>query len=257
MKIKEQVIRLGNAVPDPVADRLTSTSLGARLLRPIINRCVPSGPTAIVVRSGAAKGIRLFIDPGREKFYWTGTHEPHVQQALVSLLKPGMTFWDVGAHIGFFTLLASRLVGRSGQVRAFEPMPQTRERLEKSIKLNHVKNVFVQDCALGSTDADSILHVPTSTTMSTLIPQTGDYTRYTVQCRTLNQIAYEFSIPDVVKIDAEGAELDVIRGGLELLSAHHPTLLVEFTNNQILTEAQALLPRYRFSVLGSNHWLLR
>src|SRR2546427_4129523 len=129
MIITDTVVALMNRTPDPLAALFRSDTLGARLLRPLINRFVPMGLTWVVVRSGTVRGLHLLIDPQHEKFYWSGTHEPPLQQTIVRILRPGMSFWDIGANIGFFTLLASRCVDDAGHVHAFDPMAQNRARL--------------------------------------------------------------------------------------------------------------------------------
>src|SRR5437867_2716062 len=103
-----------NAMPGALAGRFRSETLAARIARPLVNHLLPSGPVEIVVRSGPGQGLRLIADPLTEKYYWTGSYERAVQASLVSILQSGSTFWDVGAHVGFFTLIAARLIGAEG-----------------------------------------------------------------------------------------------------------------------------------------------
>jgi FkbM family methyltransferase len=150
-----KVVAIMNALPSPIAASLRSRGLGARLLRPLVNRLMPGGPTPIVVRSGPGKGLRLLIDPRSEKYYWTGTHETTVQEAVSTFLKPGMAFWDIGAHIGFFALIGSRLVGDSGHVQAFEPMPENFDRLTANIEGNALGNVEAHCVALSDEEGSA------------------------------------------------------------------------------------------------------
>lgn len=252
-----RVVAIMNALPSPMAASFRSNGLGVRLLRPLVNRLMPGGPTSIVVRSGHGKGLRLLIDPRNEKFYWTGTHEMPVQEAVSTFLKPGMTFWDIGAHIGFFALSGSRLVGDSGRVHAFEPMPQNRERLVASIKMNGFQNMTVHDVALSATSGEAMLHAHRSSAMWTLVRERGGEDGLPVRCRTLDELAESAPPPDLIKVDVEGAEVDVLRGGVALLSAAKPRLIVEFSNDLLLAEARRLVPFYTFECLAPRHWLLR
>ncbi len=104
---------------------LRRVPLGLRLIRPLVTRLLPDEPTAVTLRSGVGAGLRLVIDPQTEKFLWAGDHEVAVQHELAATLRPGMVFWDEGAHAGFFSI-AGRLVGERGWVHAFEPMPLSR-----------------------------------------------------------------------------------------------------------------------------------
>ena len=78
-----------------------------------------------------------------------------------------------------------------------------------------------------------------------------------VACETLDGVARRLPRPDLIKVDAEGAELDVLEGGRQLLTTVRPRLIVEFTTPQLLDQARQLLPSYVPTHLGQNHWLLR
>lgn len=201
--------------------------------------------------------MSLLIKPTTEKLFWSGLHEVAVQRAMSGLVKPGMTFWDVGANIGFFTILASRLVTDAGRVDAFEPMPENRERLHAALEANGCRNVTVHDCAVSAAAGETILYSHESSAMWSLLP-TGDGNEgIAVHCETLDAVAGSVPAPDVIKIDVEGAELDALRGARGLLSKTRPTLLVEFSNEELLDEARSLLRDYDFERVDGNHWLLR
>jgi FkbM family methyltransferase len=227
-------------------------SRASRLLRPLVNRLAPEGQTWVAVRSGPAQGVELLIDAKSEKFLWTGLHEPAVQRALTDLLRPGMTFWDVGAHVGFFTVLGARLVGNQGQVHAFEPVEQNRARLEAAVERNGCANVTVHPVALSAEAGQAVLHEHESSAMWSLA---GEGEGETIRTETLDSLG--LPPPDLVKIDAEGVEVEVLRGGSELLSGPRPALLVEFTTGALVDEARGLLPGYRFEHLDGHHWLVR
>jgi FkbM family methyltransferase len=235
-----------------VARLFSTESRASRLLRPIVNRLAPEGPTWVDVRSGPAQGIHLLIDARAEKFLWTGLHEPAVQRALTELLRPGMTFWDVGAHVGFFTVLGSRLVGAEGIVHAFEPVEENRRRLAAAVERNGCGNVTIHAVALSSAPGEAVLHAHESSAMWSLA---GEGEGVGVHTETLDSLG--LPPPNVVKIDAEGVELEVLRGGGRLLSEARPALLVEFTTEALVEEARGLLHGYDFVNLDTGHWLLR
>lgn len=249
------LLRLMNVVPAPVARSFHSHAALSRVIRPLVNRLVPRDPVPVTVRSGPAAGLRLLIYPRAEKYYWTGTHEPQVQEALAAVLRPGMVFWDVGAHIGYFSLLASRLVGTTGRVHAFEPMDRNRERLMASVRLNGARNITVHDVGLTAAPGTYRLYSHRSTTMWTLVPERGEGEGLVIECRTLDQMLDVLDTPDLVKIDAEGAELDVLRGGSRLMASARPAVIIELSGDEQLAEARALLPGYGFERLTRRHWL--
>jgi Met-10+ like-protein len=158
LQLRQRIVAASNHLPAAATRALRMTSVGSRLLRPIMNRLLPSAATVVSVRSGAAAGATLLILPREEKYYWTGQYEREVQRATVDLLRPGDQFWDIGAHIGFFTVIASRAVGPAGKVHAFEPYGPSRDRLRSNITLNHLRNVVVHEEALSAASGSSILH---------------------------------------------------------------------------------------------------
>ena len=262
------IVRAMDRLPGSLASLARSDTFLARLSRPVVNRALPSGETVVTVRSGPGRGLRLAVMPRSEKYYWLGTHERHVQDALSRVLEPGMRFWDIGTHIGFITLIAAKLVGESGSVTAFEPMPDTRARLKRSIAANHFANINVRECAIADSAGTRMLCPPTAagttgaetpegwTPMWTLVPDRAGDDGVSVECLRLDDIFEQDGPPDVIKIDAEGAEFAVLAGGSRLFEAQKPMLIIEMSDELVLNRSRALLPAYSFENLGENHWLL-
>src|SRR3954449_10981103 len=201
------VVWLINKVPGSVAGAARRNRVVAKSLGPLINRLVPLSETPVVVRSGPAKGLTIVIRPREEKFYWAGTVEPGVQAELTSDLRPGARFWDVGAHCGFFSSLASRLVGPEGEVVCFEPCEENLARLTETVRLNEASNVRIIPSALGATRGTVQMRVgvgETSTTWSTIAGKSSNGEVIEVAQRTLDECAHEFEPPDLIKIDVEG-----------------------------------------------------
>jgi colanic acid biosynthesis glycosyl transferase WcaI len=246
-----------NAAPSWLTRRFSANSAIARIVRPVVNRLVPNVPTPVAIRSGPAQGLTILINPRTEKYYWTGCHESDVQKAILDALEPGMTFWDIGAHIGFFTLLAARLVGRDGVVHAFEPNPEARNRLRRNLVLNGYQHVILHSEAVAARGGRASFYPHDESPMWSLHPiETSDDSYVDVATTTIDLLVRSLdSAPDVIKIDVERAELDVLRGGIELLRATSPVLLVEVSSQATLEEAKALLPQYSARHLSDRHVL--
>jgi len=124
-KLPPSVIRLGGRVERALP------FLSPAIRRTVRSRQVSDG----LIAHGEGEGLR--INPGgANPGYALGTTEPGVQQALAELLEPGMTFYDVGANMGFFSLIAWRRVGPHGRVRSFEPLPESARTLRHNVALN-------------------------------------------------------------------------------------------------------------------------
>ncbi len=166
-----------------------------------------------------------------------GRIEPAVTALLVEQLRPGMVFVDVGAHYGYFSVIASRLVGATGKVVAFEPGRGTARLLEANV--GRLDNVVIERAAVharrGSMEltdygpADSALNTVTG---QARVPHDERSQlrgmRYRVPTVSLDEYVAEHDLrPDFVKLDAEGAELDILEGAQQLLRTHAPVLIVE------------------------------
>ena len=177
-------------------------------------------------------------------------------------VQPGMTILDIGAHHGLYTLLSSRLAGRTGRVYAFEPSPRERKALLQHVKLNRCKNVKVQALALGDADKKTELYVVdgTESGCNSLRPPavTTATSPVSVQVVPLDGWLAEQGIErvDFIKLDVEGGELDVLRGAVKLLErAPRPVILAEVQD--IRTRAWGYKARDTIDYLASKgyEWL--
>ena len=185
---------------------------------------------SVTVERGPASGLRL----GRRYAsadYRLGTNEGPLQQALVEHLSTGDVFYDIGSNVGFFTLIGARLVGREGSVHAFEALAGCARALRRNVARNDFANVTVHECAVGAHVGDVPLMVsrhPGGATISVADRPHNEVRTVTVHVTTLDAVvAAGAPMPDLVKIDVEGAELDVLRGAGDVLQRARPTVIYE------------------------------
>ena len=210
------------------------------------------------IRQGVGKGL-LFNPGGSNAGYLLGTSEPGVQRAMLALLRPGMTFFDVGANVGFHSTVACRLIDPSrGHVISFEPLPANADQIELNARLNHFDCVRVMRYALGNHDGEARFLLSDISSRGALetagrIPSSPAGSA-TVRIRRLDTLMNEAHLPppDVMKVDVEGAEADVLAGAHETLMRHRPILMIELhgTNAEVASALDAI--GYRASVLGSS-----
>jgi FkbM family methyltransferase len=159
-----------------------------------------------------------------------GIYEYDKTQTIKNRLKPGQTFIDIGANKGDFTLLAAQLVGRQGKVLSFEPEPDNFSWLKKSIELNKYQNVITYDVALGSSNQDVTLYLGQKSGWHSLVPPDQGGTvqdSITVTGSTLDSVLGTLGNKqvDMIKIDVEGAELEVLRGAQATLK-YNPEIIL-------------------------------
>ncbi len=200
-------------------------------------------------KSGHRAGLEMKLKLPEESEFHLETHDPEVTVLLCKNIQPGFTVVDVGAHIGYFTMLISRLAGPEGKVFALEPLPKNVIRLEEHLFRNHCsQNTKVLPLALAEYDGkEQFLYFDFSTIgrFSSIESEVKDKPSgdITVECRTLDSLIQDNSIlsPDFVKIDVEGAELRVLQGMENLFKVSRPKLLIEFHNKKVFKEIMEFL----------------
>lgn len=160
-----------------------------------------------------------------------GTFEAKETDFVRSFAQPGMICFDIGASFGWYTILLSKIVGPTGQVHAFEPLPHTFEVLERNVILNECLNVTLDNVALDKTNGQKDLFLPDIGVSGSFHLHEYDKEYETISCptKTLDDycLAEGLSRIDFIKADIEGAEWDMLKGALETIRRHHPVLLLE------------------------------
>lgn len=247
-----------------------ASPLGELRRVPVLGRCVSWAGAKLVprdslawvqIRSGLAQGLWLRLNPRTGKSYFDGDGEPEVQAVLHEHLRPGMVFYDVGANIGFFSLLAARLVGKEGRVVAFEADPEIAARLREHVARNEFGWIAVEEKAVWS-EARTVFFARIDPTTS---PDRGlghivradaaDTIR--VSAESLDDYTRRLPAPDFIKCDVEGAEVEVFRGARQLLENKRPGIICEMhseENRRALLEAFSQCG-YSCKPCGANHVL--
>ena len=159
-----------------------------------------------------------------------GIYEPMTTDFIRTTVSEEMTVVDVGAHVGYYTLLASMGVGRRGRVYAFEPNPKTFDTLLRNLDQNACTNVTALPYAVSNYDGEVSLYVHRSSCMHSLHPQ--DPTLPAISVRSLRLDSYFASCGwpkiDFIKMDIEGGESAALEGAEATIRRSKPALVVEF-----------------------------
>jgi len=183
------------------------------------------------------------LNPRTGGTYFEGGGEPEVQAALRRYLRPGMIFYDIGSNIGFFSLLAARIVGKDGRVIAFEADPEIAARLSENIARNDFHAISVEEKAVWS-ERGAVFFARTDPATSPdrglghVVANGADDT-IRVDAVSLDEYVRTAPAPDFLKCDVEGAEVEVFRGAQRLLTEKRPVVLCEMhsaENHRVLLE---------------------
>jgi FkbM family methyltransferase len=165
--------------------------------------------------------------------YYRGMYEDATMELLRAILREGMNFVDVGANIGLHTTIASYLVGPAGRVVAIEPQEEMCDVIRLNVKQNGLSNVSIVTTALGKNSGCGVLHQlydsnPSAATMR-LQPDEQSQSMTSVPVRTLTEVLESEALTGgelVVKIDVEGAELEVLAGAEAFFAARPPAVIL-------------------------------
>lgn len=175
---------------------------------------------------------------------WQGVQSGDRGEVLVlkSVLKPHDVFIDVGANVGVFSLLAARQMNNKGQIHAFEPLSMHIQKLNENLRLNGFTIVEVNHKALSRSIAECKLYLPpehgveTNTGLASIYPSPSTDPRFElisttkldnyVQTKGLTRI-------DLIKLDVEGAELDVLEGGRNSIERFRPSVMMEINKKKL------------------------
>jgi FkbM family methyltransferase len=222
-------------LPQPVKQAIYKIGPLARLIRGSLNKATPTGLTQAKIAAGGLAGFTLLLDMQTEKDYWLGTYEPELEAALHDLVQPGMVAYDVGANIGYVTLLLTRVVGETGRVFAFEALPANVERLRANIGLNGLEaRVTVVAGAVTASEGPVRFLVHASSGMGKAEGSAGrqadDYpAEVAVPGLSLDEFVFKNGNmpPQVIKMDIEGGEVLALPGMRRLLAEARPRMLME------------------------------
>lgn len=213
------------------------------------------------IEGGPAKGIWMELNPRTSQAYVRGEGEIAVQQVIAERIRPGMTFYDLGANIGLFSLLAAGLVGAGGKVFSFEPDASVAARLRRNVARNGFDNVTVIEAGVWSTSGDMNFITADSSSPDNGLGRFATGDRGAAGAITKSVALDDFiktaPPPEAIKCDVEGAEAEVFRGAERLLKAHRPWIVCEIHSPANAAALRTLLDGldYHLENVDANHLL--
>jgi len=222
--------------------------LGRLLRLPL--RLIPKS-MVLPILQGRLKGKKWIVGAG-EHGYWLGSYELQKRLAFERLIQPRSIVYDIGANVGYFSLLAALLAGPEGRVYAFEPLPRNINYLHKHIKINNIYNIQVVEAAVSHQSGDAHFDLGASTAMGHL-SESGEINVRMVCLDEMLETG-ELQPPDYVKVDIEGAEYDALLGAQNLLKTFHPVLFLDTHNRTVHHQTLNFLKElgYRFEILDGK-----
>jgi FkbM family methyltransferase len=205
--------------------------------------------TRLPIVQGPLKGHRWIVGSSNHGC-WLGSYEVAQQAIFQESIKEGHVVFDVGAHVGFYTLLSSHLVGSKGRVVAFEPIPENLNYLRQHVEINSVKNVKIIEAAVSDRHGQDRLSRGPSSSMWHRDAQ-GELEVRAVSLDEL-VLSAELPPPNVIKMDIEGAEVLALKGSVGVVNKFHPVFILSTHGSEVHQKCCSVLESagYRLTPVG-------
>jgi FkbM family methyltransferase len=242
-----------NWLPHGVRHRIRHIPGIAALQRWLVNRVLSGEPFVHTINAGPAAGLQFEVTLPLDKAIWAGTYESDFADAISRGVKGGDVCYDVGGYRGYMS--GTMALAGASRVLTFEPLPANQQALQRLCDLNPGLNIELKPIAVGNTDGSIQLRVMADASMGKLITstfQSGAPTAGVIEVaiRRLDSMvqAGEIPPPRLIKIDVEGAELEVLRGAADVLTANRPLVFLEAHSGALEEACSQVLARHGYTI---------
>lgn len=173
-----------------------------------------------------------------------GLWERHLSYAIPGSLKPESVFFDIGANVGYYSVLASLIMGPNGKVVAVEPSPRIAQVLKENVGREAKSPVVIEETAIGAKPGHAYLHFDAKESGASYLGRDGSEGEK-VEVITLDILSERHGLPDVIKADVEGLEGDLLAGGRETLRSGGPAIFMEFAPQNFQRSQTSLIDALR------------
>jgi FkbM family methyltransferase len=251
--MKKYLIKLVEYLPISIK----STIKGIPVIKPLqaflFNQFLKNEKFDAIISSGPAKGLNFPVTLPQDKLMWLGTWELDFAQTLKSFIKNGFVCYDIGGYKGYYAGIMA--LSGAKNVFIFEPMPSNADSIKQLIALNPILPIELHQIAISDTSGESEFKFMSDDTMGKLTKSTfEDDVLSDNVCKVFSKslddfISAGYPDPDFIKIDVEGAEEFVLKGGSELLIRKKPILFIEIHSTDIGLNCYEILTKIYSSII--------
>ncbi len=201
------------------------------------------------IRSGPLEGRKWKASSGIR--FIKGTYEPKNVEAIQKTVKADDVAYDVGAHVGYFSVLMGDIVGRGGKVIAFEPRGLNLGYLQRHVSVNNCDNIEIVSKAVGDHSGHAKLETRTGSGTG-YVSDTGDEE---IEITSIDELVESGTLPPptFLKIDVEGGEMAVLRGAQKVIETQRPRMILATHGDEIDAECRALLREWNYDMQDIDH----
>lgn len=203
------------------------------------------------ILQGKLRGKKWIVGSG-EHGYWLGSYEIHKRRAFEQEVKPAQVVYDIGANVGFYSILAAHLAGAKGMVYAVEPLRRNVEFVRRHAEINQMKNIEVFEAAVSDQSGEAFFDLGVSIATGHL-SETGSVKVPMIRLDDL-VLTGDILPADIIKMDVEGAEHAALVGAEQLIATHRPIIFLDTHGRDVHDLTIKLLSNYgyQFEILDNR-----
>ncbi len=253
MNFKSFFIKLVDSVPFSFRNKIKNVPVVKQLQSFLLKKFIDNREFVATISGGPAMGLVFPVRMPQDKLMWIGTWELEFANSLQNNVQPGWICYDIGGYKGYYAGVMA-LKGAS-KVYVFEPMPSNAKKIKQLVALNDKLPLVLEEKAVSDVEGMVSFKLMPEETMGKLTKSSfqqneKEASELKVQCTTLDAlVAQGYPEPDFIKIDVEGAEEFVLKGGSELLKNKKPLLMIEIHSTQLGQCCLSILEKIYASVI--------
>lgn len=225
----------------------------AALQRLLVNRFLSEDSFIHTINAGPATGLRFDVTLPLDKAFWSGTYEHDFVAALCDRVRPNNVCYDIGGYRGYVS--GAMALSGASKVIVFEPLPTNQGALQRLCYLNPDLPIEVVPAAIGNINGSTRLKQMADTSMAKLADSSFQHelaslAELEVAIRRIDSLVEDRNIPppDIVKIDVEGAELEVLKGATNVFETSRPLIFLEAHSAALEQDCSQKLMRLGYNV---------
>jgi FkbM family methyltransferase len=250
--MKKYLIKIVEYLPISVKSTIKNIPVIKSIQASLFNQFLNNEKFDAIISSGPAKGLNFPVTLPQDKLMWLGTWELDFAQTLKSYVKSGFVCYDIGGYKGYYAGIMA--LSGAKDVFIFEPMPSNADSINELIALNPKLPIKLLQIAVSDFTGEAEFKFMSEDTMGKLSKSTFEVDVLSENaCKVVSKslddfISAGYPAPDFIKIDVEGAEEFVLKGGCELLNREKPILLIEIHSSEIGIRCYEILSKIYSSI---------
>ena len=243
--LRSLTLKAARLTPRFIKDMVHHNRLLDRLSRKTFQGALAADGDFVRIESGPLAGVKLAVSEHISHAHVSGTYEVATQKAIDSLLKPNDVCYDLGASIGYLSLLMAL---RTKKVFAFEPAPHAQGEIRKHLAANELNNVEIVPSPVSDCERTVEFSLTDNAYGSRITTTATEWPSLKLKTITLDDFVASHAFPDFIKMDVEGEEGRVLEGARSILKERKTTFCCELHSKEAALHVERVLHEFGYKI---------